>query len=266
MKKNSPSAPDLCHQVIWLTGASSGIGAALVQPLAKQCQQLIISARDLKALESVRRQSGYDNILCLAMDITDNHSVHLAADEILRRFERLDTLIANAGICEYINVADFDAQAFKRVINTNITGLANCVEAALPLLRKSQRGYLTAMSSSVAWLPLPRAQAYGASKAATNYFLECMKIDLAAEYIDVSAICPGFVKTPLTDKNDFPMPMRISAEQAAEKIILGIKQRQWEIRFPALFTAVLKTLSLLPVGLRSHITGSLSRPHQTARQ
>lgn len=226
------SAPQLSQQVIWLTGASSGIGEALVSPLAEQCQQLVISARSRVALERVKQACGCDNITCLTVDITDRESVHQASREIQRTWGRLDTLIANAGTCEYIDVNHFDAALFERVINTNLIGLANCVEAVLPLLRHSQRGYLVGMSSSVAWLPLSRAQAYGASKAATSHFLEAMKIDLAAHHIDVSVIAPGFVKTPLTDKNDFPMPMRISAEQAADAIITGLKRRTWEIRFP----------------------------------
>lgn len=253
------TVPPLSKQVIWLTGASSGIGEALVKPLAEQCQQLIISARNHGALERIRKATGLHNILCLPMDITDNWSVHQAANEIIHRYGRLDTLIANAGTCEYVDVNQFDAQLFQRVINTNLIGLANCVEAALPLLKQSQRGYLVGMSSSVAWLPLSRAQAYGASKAATTHFLEAMKIDLAPQHIDVSVIAPGFVKTPLTDKNDFPMPMRISADEAAEEIIHGLRRRHWEIHFPRKFTFIMKLIASLPAALRIRITQSMAR-------
>ena len=259
MSSMQRTAPALNKQVIWLTGASSGIGEALVKPLAEQCQQLVISARNHEALERIRADSGLHNILCLPMDITDNWSVHQAANEIEHKYGRLDTLIANAGTCEYVDVNQFDAQLFQRVINTNLIGLANCVEAVLPLLKQSQRGYLVGMSSSVAWLPLSRAQAYGASKAATTHFLEAMKIDLAPQHIDVSVIAPGFVKTPLTDKNDFPMPMRISAEQAAEEIIDGLRSRRWEIHFPRKFTLMMKFIAALPAGLRMRITQSMAR-------
>ena len=254
------NAPPLSQQVIWLTGASSGIGAALVKPLAQRCQQLIISARNLEQLGRIAAASGCNNIRCLAADITDRDQLHKVADEIEQHYGRLDTLIANAGSCEYLDVKQFDAELFERVVSTNLIGLANTCEAALPLLRRSRRGYLLGMSSSVAWLPLTRAQAYGASKAGSSHFLEAMKIDLANEGIDVSVICPGFVKTPLTDQNDFSMPWRISAEQAANEIIAGLQQRRWEIHFPKKFTRLLKLIAALPAPLRMAITRSMSRP------
>lgn len=263
-KHRTKTAPPLSQQVIWLTGASSGIGEALVKPLAQQCHHLIITARNLEKLGRVAADTGCSNILCLAADITDRDQLHKVAGEIEQQFGRLDTLIANAGTCEYVDVKQFDAELFERVVHTNLVGLANCTEAALPLLRHSQRGYLVGTSSSVAYLPLTRAQAYGASKAATNHFLEAMKIDLAGEQIDVSVICPGFVKTPLTDRNDFPMPMRISAAKAAERIINGIERRQWEIHFPRRFTWILKTIAALPAGLRMRITRSMSHNQASA--
>ena len=262
--KQQATKPDLSQQVIWLTGASSGIGEALVKPLAEQCKALIISARNQEKLQQVARLSGCNNIVCAPADITDRDQLHKVANVIEQQFGGLHTLIANAGTCEYVDVQQFDAELFERVIHTNLIGLANCVEAALPLLRKSQsdlnqRSYIVGMSSSVAYLPLTRAQAYGASKAATNHFLEAMKIDLAPEQMDVSVICPGFVKTPLTDQNDFDMPMRISAEQAADEIIKGIKKRDWEIHFPRRFTRILKLIAALPSSLRMRLTQSMSR-------
>lgn len=257
--KQQATKPDISQQVIWLTGASSGIGEALVKPLAEQCKALIISARNGEKLQQVAHDTGCQNITCAPVDITNRDQLQRVANDIKQHYGRLDTLIANAGTCEYVDVGQFDAALFERVINTNLMGLVNSVEAALPLLRKSQRGYLLGMSSSVAYLPLTRAQAYGASKAATNHFLEAMKIDLAPEQIDVSVICPGFVKTPLTDQNDFPMPMRISASEAATEIIQGLKKRTWEIHFPRRFTRILKLIALLPAPLRMRITQSMSR-------
>ena len=118
---------------------------------------------------------------------------------------------------------------------------------------------IAAVSSSAAYLPLPRAEAYGASKAAMNYFLHTLRLDVARHGISVNVICPGFVKTPLTDRNDFAMPCQISAEQAADAIIAGLHRNQKEIHFPRRFTGVLKLLSLLPLGLQQKLTGSLVR-------
>ncbi|HBH28499.1 MAG TPA: short-chain dehydrogenase, partial [Desulfofustis sp.] len=119
--------------------------------------------------------------------------------------------------------------------------------------RRASRPHLVGIGSSAAYLPLPRAEAYGASKAAVAYLIETLRITLSPEQIDVSLVCPGFVKTPLTDKNDFAMPMRISVEQASRAIRRGIDKRQAEIHFPKRFTYILKTLSLLPRGIWKRI-------------
>lgn len=248
---------ELQQQVIWLTGASSGIGEALISALAPCCQQLIISARNQIKLDQLAKP--FSNVTALPVDITDLAALQQAAERIDQQFGRVDTLIANAGTCEYVDVKNFEAAMIQRVLDTNFIGLANNVEVALPLLRKSQRGYLVGVSSSVAYLAMPRAQAYGASKAAMTHFLEAMKADLKEEGIDVSVVSPGFVKTPLTDLNDFPMPMRISAEDAAQRIIKGLKKRPWDIHFPKRFTFILKLIASLPAPLRHRITASMAR-------
>lgn len=250
------TAPDLAKQVIWLTGASSGIGEALISTLSSQCETLYISARSADKLTELSQ--GMSNVIPLAADITSMDSLTQAAEKIEQQSGRLDTLIANAGTCEYVDVEQFDTEMFRRVLDTNFMGTVNSVAVALPLLKKSQRGYLVGVSSSVTSLPMPRAQAYGSSKAAMSHFLECMKADLAHLDIDVSVVSPGFVKTPLTDLNDFPMPMRISAEEAADEIIKGIAKRQWHIHFPKKFTLLLGFMGSLPAFLRHKITKKMS--------
>src|SRR5690606_5900549 len=174
-------------------------------------------------------------------------------------FGRIDTLIANAGTCEYVDVKQFDTALFRRVMDTNFMGLVYTVAAALPWLRQSERGYLAGMSSSVTWLAMPRAQAYGASKAATRHFLEAMRADLWHEGMDVSVISPGFVQTPLTDRNDFPMPGRITAEDAALVVIKGLEIRVFGIHFSKRFTRILQLLGALPAALRFRITRARAR-------
>lgn len=252
----------LSQQIIWLTGASSGIGEALISALASRCQHLIISARSRDKLEILAQP--FNNVTAIPVDITDLTAMQQAADQIEQTFGRLDTLIANAGTCEYVDVNNFEAAMVQRVLNTNFIGLANNVEVALPLLRASRRGYLVGVSSSVAYLAMPRAQAYGASKAAMTHFLEAMKADLSAENIDVSVVSPGFVQTPLTDVNDFPMPMRISADDAAQRIIKGLEKRNWDIHFPKRFTLLLKLIANLPAPLRHRITAAMARSEDTA--
>ncbi|ASP38670.1 short-chain dehydrogenase [Bacterioplanes sanyensis] len=246
----------LQQQTIWLTGASSGIGEALAKALQPLCKHLYVSARSEDKLADLA--NAHSNVTALAVDVTDPESVRNAA-EFIQNHGGLDTVIANAGTCEYVDVDDFDTRLIERVMQTNFIGLAHCVEAALPLLKNSQAGYLVAVSSSSTWLAMPRAQAYGASKAAVNYFMESMAADLKHIGIDVSVVLPGFVKTPLTDLNDFPMPMMITAEDAAERIISGLEKRRFAIHFPQRFTLILKLLGLLPAPLRLKLSSRMSR-------
>ena len=260
MNANKATAPALEEQVIWITGASSGIGAALVDALKSRCAGLVITSRHHDTLEQLA--DDHSHILIAPADITDRQQMHQVAELIQTRFGRLDTLIANAGTCEYLDVSHFDVPLIKRVFDTNFNGLIHTLEAALPLIRQSRRGYLVGMSSSATYLPLPRAEAYGASKAAVSYLMESLRADLKAEQIDVSIISPGFVKTPLTDRNDFAMPMRITTQEAADAIVQGLQRRPWEIHFPRKFTTLLKLLGAMPPSLRLAITSKIAARHQ----
>jgi short-subunit dehydrogenase len=128
----------------------------------------------------------------------------------------------------------------------NVETMAHSIEAVLPALRRSNSPHLVGIGSSAAYVPLPRAEAYGTSKAAIAYLIDTLRITLRPFGIDVSLVCPGFVKTPLTDLNDFPMPFLITTEQASESIRKGIAKKQAEIHFPKKFTFILKAASLLP--------------------
>ena len=153
-------------------------------------------------------------------------------------------------------------------MDTNFNGAINVINAALPLLRAGlvidgkRAPQLAVMSSSVTYQALPRAGAYGASKAALRYFVESLKLDLQHEGIDIRLISPGFVKTPLTDKNDFDMPFIIEVDDAANRIVSGLASKKFDIHFPSRFTRVLKAISLLPDTLRFKLVGKASR-HDT---
>jgi len=158
--------------------------------------------------------------------------------------------ILNAGTCEYLEPGHFDPALVERVMRTNLLGVSYCLAAALPLLRNGQRPHLVVMGSSVTWLALPRAGAYGASKAAVRYLVESQRIDLAREGIAVTLVSPGFVDTPLTRRNDFSMPQLWTAQRAARHIATRLPRRPLEINFPGLFTLVLRLLGALPARLR----------------
>ena len=224
---------------VLITGASSGIGESLAKYYAEQGFCVYACGRNQEKLTALSKQ--HSQITPLAFDLNDKAAIFGALDKSVK----LDHIILNAGTCEYIdNAKQFDGDLFARVINTNLISVGYCLEAWLPQLNSS--GQLGLMSSSAVYVPLTRAEAYGASKAGVSYLAKTLSIDLASNNIGVSCIHPGFVETPLTDKNDFPMPSRITSVQAAQAIYLGMKQKRYDIHFPRRFTLVLKTFALLP--------------------
>ena len=237
------------HQrVIWLCGASSGIGLELARRLLNEDCRLIVSSRD-----PARLQSFAGDAYLLKCDVQNSGDWHNCYREIAAKFGRLDTFIYNAGDCEYIDVHNFHSDVFERIVDVNFLGLVRATGSVLPLLRKGNSPHIIGVGSSVDYLPLSRAEAYGASKAAMSYFLESLRVDLAPEKIDVSIVKPGFVKTPLTDKNDFPMPFIISAEEASLRIMKGVRKRSREINFPRRFTWLIRLFGLFPPTLRFFI-------------
>jgi short-subunit dehydrogenase len=255
-------------QAIWLVGASSGIGEALLKELNHHGNTIFISARNQALLESLALKSNA-TVEVLALDITDEVAVTAAAEKIRLRVGRLDQVIVNAGTCEYIDSDQIDISAVRRVMDTNFWGALNIINAVLPLLRAARvmnpdnEPQLAIMSSSVTYQALPRAGAYGASKAALRYFVESLKLDLQHEGIDIRVISPGFVKTPLTDKNDFDMPFIVEVDDAAQRIVKGLKSNRFDIHFPSRFTRILKTISLLPDAMRFKLVGKASRHPET---
>ncbi|EJT85166.1 short-chain dehydrogenase/reductase [Pseudomonas putida S11] len=198
----------------WLTGASSGIGAALAQCLLEQGHQVALGARHADRLAPLAERFPGQVLLAIG-DLDDPVQVAGIATRIEQAWGALDRVILNAGTCEYLEPDHFDPALVERVVRTNFLAVSYCLAAALPLLRAGQRPHLVVMGSSVTWLALPRAGAYGASKAAVRYLVESQRIDLAREGIAVTLVNPGFVDTPLTRRNDFPMPQLWSAQRAA---------------------------------------------------
>jgi short-subunit dehydrogenase len=223
---------------ILITGATSGIGRQLALDYHGEGHEVWALGRSrerLAALEAVGLKTG-------AVDLMDR-------EETLNWFsglEVIDLAILSAGSCEYIDLPVFDSVLLSRMMRINVETMGHSIEALLPLLRRSRAPHLVGIGSSAAYLPLPRAEAYGASKAAVAYLLNTLRITLFREKIAVSLVCPGFVRTPLTDRNDFPMPFLISSAQASRAIRKGIARRRPEIHFPRRFTYLLKALSLLP--------------------
>lgn len=244
------------RKIVWITGASSGIGKAIALEMLSQGYQLILSGRNVDSLNEIAAET---DALVLPFDVTELSQNLAAAKKIEDSFGYIDIALFNAGNCEYVDVKAFESKPFENMIKTNFLSMVYGVEAALPLLRKSKAPQLVGMSSSVAYVGLPRSEAYGASKAAILNFLEGLRLSLASEKVNVSIILPGFVKTPLTDKNDFPMPMIINASAAAKKIIKKMQQKKFIIAVPLIFVILLRFLSFLPQKLRFHLLKKMSR-------
>ncbi|MCL4410600.1 MAG: SDR family NAD(P)-dependent oxidoreductase [Gammaproteobacteria bacterium] len=229
---------------ILITGASSGIGKQLALDYLAAGHKVYACGRNsekmaaLKAELPVSQQAQFSAVI---FDVTDREQVEKALLEL----KGIDLAILNAGVCEYIDDAStFDAALVERVFAANFFGVVYCCEA---LVRSMQAGARIAIVDSMARLfPFTRAEAYGASKAAVHYFASCLRTDLKAAKIAVTTISPGFVETPMTDANDFEMPMRISVAKASLAIQKGLARGKPHIAFPRIFGWILAFLSRLP--------------------
>ncbi|MBK1851971.1 SDR family NAD(P)-dependent oxidoreductase [Marinobacter sp. 1-4A] len=246
---------------IWITGASSGIGESVTQALIRGEHRLIVTGRRVEPLDQLKTLAP-ERIATAAADTTSKEDLQ-SISATLESFGELNMAILNAGTCEYLDVAHYSSDVIEKNIHTNVVGTARCVEIALPALRrtraKGQPATLVIVGSSAWWFPFGRAEGYGASKAALAYFAQSLRADLAAEGIDVVLVSPGFVKTPLTDRNDFPMPFLVTAEDAAERIVSGLAKGHNEIAFPKRFTWILKCLGALPQSLIDRMAASMAR-------
>ncbi|MBJ7554597.1 SDR family NAD(P)-dependent oxidoreductase [Marinomonas spartinae] len=223
--------------VVWITGASSGIGLSLAKRYLYNGFRVIVSARHQGELAPLIEQN--DALIFVPFDVSDNTQIESVRETLLSHTDHLDCAILNAGTCEYFEIDSPDWDMMQRIMSVNYLGLVHCVEACLPLLRKAAKPHLVGVSSQAVQAAFTKTQAYGASKAAIRYFLSSLRIDLKKENIDVTCILPGFVDTPLTQKNTFPMPFLMPAEQAAARIERAIERRPYEYAFPKRLSVML---------------------------
>lgn len=237
------------NRKIWITGASFGIGFELAKALLEKNNSLVLTARSASSLQQLESDyPGQVTVLCA--DLSLEQSADELKNALAQHCDYLDTVILNAGICEYVDVNNLDMALVDRVTQTNYLGFVRSLYAAMPLLRKStMQPHLVGVSSASAYIGLPRAQAYGASKAAMRHFLQALRLDVFSEGIDVSIVYPGFVDTRLTRANDFDMPLKLTTAQAVSRIINGIEKRKKEIAFPRRLIWPIRLLSMLPASL-----------------
>lgn len=238
----------LAGKVVWLTGASSGIGEALALALGAEKTRLAITARRAGVVEELARRIEAAGGRCIAVpgDVTDEPRMKAAAAEIAASLGPVDLLVANAGTYKPTDPLAWDTEEYAEQMRVNYFGMLNCIGAVLPAMLARRSGHISAVSSVVGYRGLPRGAAYGATKAAMINFLEAMRFHTAPQGVAVTIINPGFVKTPLTDKNEFPMPFIIPAEDAAQRIVRGLERAKKEIHFPGAFSWPLKLMRVLP--------------------
>lgn len=235
----------MTRPLVWITGASSGIGFALAEEFTRRGWRVAASARGAGGLGRLPA----DTIL-VPLDVTDEASVASAVTAIEAAHGPIDLAVLNAGTHRPTPVADFRPADFRELFTVNVFGTVNGLAALLPLMRARGRGRIAVVASVAGYSGLPGASAYGATKAALINMTEALRVELAGSGVDIRLVSPGFVRTPLTDRNDFPMPFRIEADEAARRMFHALtKGGGFETSFPRRFTFMLKLLRLLPYRL-----------------
>jgi short-subunit dehydrogenase len=234
-------------QVVWITGASTGIGRALALRLAKSGAKVAISARSADKLAEVASLDA--NIVAFPLDVTDAGAVARVHAAIVAQLGPIDLAVLNAGSWEPMSAGGFQSAVLESTYTTNVFGVTRALEHLLPAMRARGQGHIALVASVAGWRGLPKSIAYGSSKAALIHIAECLKVDLAGTGIDVSIINPGFVDTPLTARNTFAMPFMITADDAAARMHRGLERKKFEIAFPWQMKAILKTMRILPYWL-----------------
>lgn len=244
------------NKKILITGATSGIGEALTRLADKRHYSVIACGRNADKLTELKQ---LENVETLQFDVTDELASRRALASI-----QCDIAVLNAGTCEYVDVDAIEPAMFHRVFEPNFFGVVNCVAALRHSLMAGDQ--LVIIDSLARLLPFTKSQAYGASKAALHYFTKTLEVDLSKDGIIVQSVSPGFVETPLTDKNDFDMPMKISVEEAAEDLLDGIESKTRNVYFPTRFSLLLRLLNALPEGFQKKMCINMIKSMKKSRR
>ncbi|MGE5160118.1 MAG: SDR family NAD(P)-dependent oxidoreductase [Betaproteobacteria bacterium] len=230
-------------QRVWVIGASTGIGAAVARDLIDAGARVALSARSRGRLDAIAE--GTDAIVA-PLDVTDRAAVLAAATQVRDALGALDLVVVVAGTHSPMRADRFDRAKADQLLAVNLTGPLNCLEAVLPTLLKQRRGGIALVASVAGYRGLPQALIYGPTKAALIHLAEGLYLDLRRHGIGVYLVNPGFVDTPLTQRNDFAMPALMTADKAARRTLDGIAAGRFEIHYPRRFTLWLKLLRVLP--------------------
>lgn len=240
----NPKISDWHNKRVWVIGASTGIGAETARLLLENGARVALSARRVDALKAVAK--GHEEALVVPLDMVDHASVLSARDTIRQQWQSIDLVLVVAGTYNEMRADTFDLAVANQLLDMNIHGVFNCLDAVLPGLLAQGSGGIGIVASVAGFRGLPKALVYGPSKAALINLCESLYLDLRPRGIAVYLINPGFVETPLTAANDFKMPALISARTAARELVRGLERGEFHIHFPRRFTNWMRVARLLP--------------------
>ncbi len=236
------------EEIVWITGASSGIGRALALRLARSGRRVVASARRADALAALAHEAG-GRLVTLPVDTTDAAACENAVAWIEAEIGPIGLAVLNAGTHIPTPAADFAVTPVRKLVETNLMGTVNALAPVLAAMRARMRGRVAVVASLAGYRGLPTAAAYGATKAGLINMCEALKPECDAFGVKIQIVCPGFVRTPLTDRNTHPMPMLMEVDDAAAAIAAGLETDRFEIAFPRPFAFVLKSLAMIPRSL-----------------
>lgn len=248
--------PDNTPRIAWVTGASRGIGYAVAQELVREGWIVAVSARNVADLEGLAAAcaAGPGAVRPFPLDITDEDAAADTVLEIETQLGPIALVMLNAGTHEPVDGRALSVAPFRRLMEINYMGTVNCLVPVAERFVARRAGRIAVVASLAGYRGLPTASAYGASKAALINMCEALRPELMSAGVVLSVVTPGFVRTPLTDQNPFPMPFLIDADTAARRIVRGLATRGFEITFPRRFAYLMKLLRIMPYGLFFSIT------------
>ena len=235
-----------CSQIAWVTGAGRGIGKAVTLLLQNEGWVIAASSRTSKDLDQLVSENELGNLHAYPLDVTDPVATKLTIKRIENELGNINLVVLNAGTFYPSKIDSLSEDHFRNLVEVNLMGTVNGLSSMMPRFIERKGGNIAVVASLAGYRGLPNASAYGATKAALINMCEAIYPKLKENNVHIHLINPGFVKTPLTDKNDFHMPFLISAEDAATRILKGIKNNQFEICFPRRFALIMSFLRIIP--------------------
>ena len=248
----------MIKKTIWITGGSTGIGKALALKFASKGWDVAISARRTELLNEI--SNIHENISAFPLDVTNKLKCQEVFNEIKNKYENIDICFFSTGTWNPKKEKDIDVEQIEDVFKVNFFGTLNTIKAVEEYFKNKKNGTITIVSSIAGYRGLPNSTGYGPSKSALNNLAESLYFDFKRYSVRVCLVSPGFIKTPMTDKNDFKMPFLKTPEYAAEKIYDGLINKDiFEIHFPKSLTVLLKILSFLPSKIYFHLIGKMTK-------